>query len=213
MCADMHLCGQNVFFLNYVTNVSSFLPCWVALGWWLQICLFRPRFFRSFVWFWCPALFRSEFARLDYHGFYTAVLEMDDVLISVACIRYVWICQLCNFPFLPFSPCSSPCSACSLPPKKRKSKGKNWLCDYVVHLCDFLYKISWTLPVGDRGLMVGLLIWVKLDLILLIILVKIDVFLFSLNSSLFKSLCLNFWTYISIQYTILSIELIVNCVT
>lgn len=32
-------------------------------------------------------LFRSEFARLDFHGFYTAVLEKDDVLLSVASIR------------------------------------------------------------------------------------------------------------------------------
>ncbi|KAF2287330.1 hypothetical protein GH714_039644 [Hevea brasiliensis] len=29
----------------------------------------------------------SEFARLNFHGFYTVVLEKDDVLLSVACIR------------------------------------------------------------------------------------------------------------------------------
>lgn len=39
-----------------------------------------------FTFFFCM-LFRSDFARLNFFGFYTVVLEKDDVLVSAASVR------------------------------------------------------------------------------------------------------------------------------
>lgn len=45
-------------------------------------------------------IFRSDFARLNFYGFYSVVLEKDDVLISVASIRYMNIYALVSKFFL-----------------------------------------------------------------------------------------------------------------
>jgi hypothetical protein len=81
LCVLLHWCW---YYYELRFNASMFQDL-LRSG--VRECAFV--FIKFFNWMHCffSMIFRSDFARLNFYGFYSVVLEKDDVLISVASIR------------------------------------------------------------------------------------------------------------------------------